>query len=167
MISLFLFDATNRLKQCLIVVCPQMTEWLSCCVLMGFCSHSKTIIYVLYMLYLIEYSIIHCNSGSLVMLNVRTLCTTMGNTLGKERLPGDVAAIAYGGTNIRPGHMLSFFFILYQSNSFFHMIKIRTQINQLFNPLQMRRFITVIGLFINVKYCIGNGVGTWRKVNIC
>ena len=96
MISLFLFDATNPLKQCLIVVCSQMTKWLSYCVLIGFCSHSKTIIFILYLLYLIKYSTNHCNSGSLVMLNVRTLCTTMGNTLGKERLPGDATTIAYG-----------------------------------------------------------------------
>ena len=95
MMSFFLSDATYRIKQCLIVVCPQMTEWLSYCVLMWFYSHFKTIIYVLYLLYLIKYSTNHCNSGSLVMLNVRTLCTTMGNALGKERLYGDVAGIAY------------------------------------------------------------------------
>ena len=91
----FLFDSINPLKQCLIVFCPQMTEWLSCCVPMWFCSHSKTIISVLYLLYLIKYTTNHYNSGSLVMLNVRTLCTTMGNALEKERLPSDVAAIAY------------------------------------------------------------------------
>ena len=72
-----------------------------------------------------------------------------------------------GGSNIRLSHMISSFFRLYEANMAYHMIKIRTRINQLFNPLQMRRFITIIGLFINVKYCIGNGVGTWRKVNIC
>ena len=79
MISFFLFDATNPIKQCLIVICPEMIEWLSYCVLMWFCSNYKTIIFVLYLLYLIKYLTNHCNSGSLVMLNVRSLCTIMGN----------------------------------------------------------------------------------------
>ena len=73
MISIFLTDATSPIKQCLIVVCLEMTEWLSCG-LMWFSSHCKTIICVLYM-----FVTNHCNNRILVIVIVRSLCTSMDN----------------------------------------------------------------------------------------